>query len=169
MAIGSSIKPVTAVAPAAAALPVSLTEGDILEARVAAILANGQVRLATALGTTDVTTSIPLQLGAAIKLQVQTIGAQLTLALLSQGAVPESRAAPPAAATGSALPAAQQALAGAIQTAIDSQASPAALFANLKPLVTGAAQAPSPPRSRPPPTPCFCTPSRPTPLSLRRR
>src|SRR6476660_6768374 len=135
MAIGSSINPVSATAPVAPALPVTLTEGDVLEARVAAILANGQVRLATALGTTDVTTSLPLQPGAAVKLLVQSIGQQLTLALLESTFSPQSAPSGQAAATGSTLPAAQQALAGAIQTAIAGQASPAALFANLDPLV----------------------------------
>ena len=59
MARVPSIKAVAPVTPAVAALPVSLTEGDVIEARVAAILQNGQVRLATALGVRPRLVAVP--------------------------------------------------------------------------------------------------------------
>jgi len=140
MALSSRVQPAPPVQPAGPSLPVTLTDGDVIEARVAAVLADGQVRLATALGLTDVTTQVPLEAGAQVKLLVQTVGQQLTLQLLQT--LPGSTGEPPAAA---ALPegalAAQKALAAALQPAIGGQASPAGLVANLQPLLKGAAGA----------------------------
>jgi hypothetical protein len=134
MAITARISSAPPAAPAAA-LPVTLSEGDVIEAKVAAILPNGQVRLATSLGTTDVATTVPLDVGATVRLLVQAIGQQLTLALMeavSSGAQGATTGQGTQTASDGQLTAAQRGLLAAIQTALPSQSSPAALLANLK-------------------------------------
>jgi hypothetical protein len=137
MPIPSRIQPARPVTSTPSALPVTLSDGDVIEARVAAILPNGQVRLATSLGTTDVATSVALNPGATVRLLVQNVGAQLTLALIESSIASGGSAAGNSAAKayGSSFTGAQQVLADALNAALPHQASPAALFANLKPLV----------------------------------
>lgn len=137
MAIQSRITASTTLPGASSALPVTLSDGDVIEARVASILPNGQVRLATSLGTTDVSTSVPLSPGSTVKLLVQTVGAQLTLALIESTGASGGNAAGAAAARayGSSFTGSQQVLADVLQAALPNQAGPAALFANLKSVV----------------------------------
>lgn len=132
MAATSRIPTLSPIAASAGALPVTPRDGDVIEARVAAILPNGQVRLATALGTTDVATTSALEPGATVKLLVQAVGQQFTLALMDAiaggpslpGATPADMGSRPASQT-------QRALLAAIQTALPNQAPPSRLFANL--------------------------------------
>jgi hypothetical protein len=90
---------------------------------------------------------VPLDVGATVKLLVQAVGQQLTLALMeavSSGTPGTTTGQGSQPAPDGQLTAAQRGLLAAIQTALPTQASPAALLANLKVLVA-APGAPLPP------------------------
>jgi hypothetical protein len=117
-----------------------LQRGAVIDARVTAVGSDGMVRLATALGTADVATDVPLEPGQAVRLVVQNMAAGLTLALLTDEAGGDAAARQPVALAAPApaqAPALLRAVAEVMQRNAPSTTGTSALFANLPGLLKG--------------------------------
>ncbi len=111
----SQLNPAAAVAAAAAsaaATPASplagLQPGDVIAARVVALLENDQVQLLVGNTIVGATTQVPLPLGATVQLAVQTTGTATTLQFVGQTApqvaAGQTTTAPSVAPPGTAVP-----------------------------------------------------------------
>jgi hypothetical protein len=136
--------PVDAVSSTAkasgAASDARLARGAVLDARVTSVGNDGTVRIATAFGSADLATDVPLEPGQAVRLVVQNAAAGLTLAFLTDetGAqqAPQQPAAPATPGPAQA-PAILRAVAEVMQRSGPSAAGMTALFANLPTLLKG--------------------------------
>jgi hypothetical protein len=113
----------------------ALTAGQVVDARVLAIMNNGTVRLAIAGVTVEAATTTPLTPGSTVRLLAQEQGGALKLSVVDQTQVsapptPTGEAARPPAAEGAAVP-----LARALAGLVARQSSLAPLFADLEHLL----------------------------------
>lgn len=100
-----AVSPVASVSVSGRLDPLSLLPGRILDARVAAFLNDGAVRLDFAGGSLSARAGFPLALGMEVRLQVQADGMTLKL-LLPESARPAGSAGQPAGPSGTPAPAA---------------------------------------------------------------
>ena len=125
--------PVSSPSAPVAAAPVALAPGDRVDARVVGPGADGLVRLATAAGLIDANLPATLPAGSRASFIVQSVGAQLTMALIAAVAPDPAAAETSAAAAPNIVadPSRSAVLQAVRQAALASQDGPAPLLALL--------------------------------------